>query len=323
MTDGIGATGTSHPLSPAQQSIWVSQQLHPDSPVYNLSEYVEILGAIDIQLFEKALRLVVEQVDALHLRFLETDEGIRQEADPNVEWFMDFVDVSREPNPRHSAEVWMTEDIARVTNTFESPLFKYVLFRAAPDRYFWYVCYHHLVADGSSGALIARRVAECYSTLASGQTPEDWKQSWIDVILKGEMEYRSSDKFKDDQQYWTERLAGCPPPTTLAGKPPALASGFVRTSEYLAASDAAALAASAQSAQVRLSAMLISATAIYLHRMTGQSELTLGIPVTARVGRDARRAAGMCSNILPLRLVIEPNAGLVATPTLSNGGHPS
>ncbi len=71
MTDGIGATGTSHPLSPAQQSIWVSQQLHPDSPVFNLSEYVEILGAIDIQLFEKALRLVVEQVDALHLRFLD------------------------------------------------------------------------------------------------------------------------------------------------------------------------------------------------------------------------------------------------------------
>ncbi|NJL85993.1 MAG: hypothetical protein HC886_08430 [Leptolyngbyaceae cyanobacterium SM1_1_3] len=47
------------PLSAAQQGIWLGQQLHPHSPIYNTAECLEICGSLDVSLFERSLRQMV------------------------------------------------------------------------------------------------------------------------------------------------------------------------------------------------------------------------------------------------------------------------
>ncbi|WP_263078084.1 condensation domain-containing protein [Endozoicomonas sp. Mp262] len=42
------------PLTQAQQGIWLGQQLHGQSPLYNTGECLEIHGNLDVSLFEKA-----------------------------------------------------------------------------------------------------------------------------------------------------------------------------------------------------------------------------------------------------------------------------
>ena len=42
------------PLSVAQLGIWVAQMLDPRSPVYNIAEYIEILGPVELEVFRKA-----------------------------------------------------------------------------------------------------------------------------------------------------------------------------------------------------------------------------------------------------------------------------
>ena len=46
-----------------------------------------------------------------------------------------------------------------------------------------------------------------------------------------------------------------------------------------------------------------AATAIFLHRMSGEADLMFGLPVSGRLG-GARRVPGMVSNVLPLRFSI-------------------
>jgi 3-oxoacyl-[acyl-carrier-protein] synthase III len=43
------------------------QRLHPESPIYNVAEYPEIHGDLNLEIFESALRHVISQVDAFHL----------------------------------------------------------------------------------------------------------------------------------------------------------------------------------------------------------------------------------------------------------------
>ena len=144
----MSVTGTElvklRPLSSAQSSIWFAQMLDPHSPIYNIGEYLEILGPIDPQLFETALRQVVAECDALRLRVVETDEGPRQYIDADPDWSMPFFDVSGEADPCAVAERWMHEDMARVVDLTRGPLFGYALFRAATNRFFWYArCTDH------------------------------------------------------------------------------------------------------------------------------------------------------------------------------------
>ena len=66
------------PLSDAQLGIWFAQTIDPSNPAYNLAEYLEIDGPIDATLFETALRQVVNETEALCVRFVSGADGPRQ-----------------------------------------------------------------------------------------------------------------------------------------------------------------------------------------------------------------------------------------------------
>src|SRR5882724_5774168 len=80
------------PLSDAQLGIWFAQSIDPSSPAYNLAEYLEIDGSIDPTLFETALRQVVNETEALRVRFVDGADGPRQVICPPPDWSMSFVD---------------------------------------------------------------------------------------------------------------------------------------------------------------------------------------------------------------------------------------
>lgn len=101
------------PLTGAQAGIWYAQRLDPQNPIYNTAEYVEINGPIDHELFEQALRRVIEDADTLHARFGEDDDGPWQVIDPSSDFPLHFVDVSAKKEPRKAAEAWMKDDLAR------------------------------------------------------------------------------------------------------------------------------------------------------------------------------------------------------------------
>jgi iron complex outermembrane receptor protein len=52
-------------LNNAQLSIWIAQQLDPDNPVYNVTEYYDIKGEFDAGLFSEALAVALRQISVL------------------------------------------------------------------------------------------------------------------------------------------------------------------------------------------------------------------------------------------------------------------
>ena len=63
-------------LTAAQLGIWYAQQLQPASPAYNIGEYLEIRGSLDLELFELALRQALNEVEVIHLRFWREREAV-------------------------------------------------------------------------------------------------------------------------------------------------------------------------------------------------------------------------------------------------------
>ncbi len=97
---GVEKGIVSYPLSAAQREIWFAQQIDPSSPAYNIGEYLEIEGSLDVALFERALRQVVAETGALHVDIIEHADGPRQvirDASRMVD--AASVDVSAEADP--------------------------------------------------------------------------------------------------------------------------------------------------------------------------------------------------------------------------------
>ncbi|MFJ2810852.1 amino acid adenylation domain-containing protein [Kitasatospora sp. NPDC087271] len=300
------------PLSSAQSGIWFAHHLRPGSPVYNTGEYVDIPGPIDPELFETAVRRVVDETESLRVRLTDGGEGPRQVVTPSPDWSMDHVDLTSTPDPLRAAERWMRADLSTPVGLTRDPLFRQALFAVAPDRFLWYQRVHHIVVDGFSMSLIARRVAKTYTGLVEGGGGARPAFGPLSLLLAHDAAYHASEQPGQDRAFWAARLAGRPDPVSLASRSAAASDGFLRRTSTLDAPTVAALRRAARPAGASWPTAFTAAVAAYLHRLSGERDIVLSMPVTGRTGSSVQAVPGMVANVVPLRLRVHPEQGLSA-----------
>ncbi|MEV5904035.1 condensation domain-containing protein [Streptomyces sp. NPDC052127] len=302
--------GDSLPLTAAQREIWLAEQSsRTPIPGYRVGECLEIHGPVDRELFETALRRVVGEVDALHVTFVDGGEGPRQVLRESWDWAPAHLDLSGEPDPRAAAVEWMERDLLRPLDLARDPLFGHALIKASPTEYLWYLNYHHVVLDAISSSMLRQRVGEVYSVLAVGGAVPPCPFGSLRDLVDSDAAYRASTDFAADRAYWTERFADLPAPTRLTDACATDPHRALRLAGERELRRPDALRAAAGRSGVRWSRLVVAATALYAHRLTGNQDVVLALPVTARRGadRDLTAVPGTTSNVVPLRLVVRPD----------------
>ncbi|MWV46109.1 amino acid adenylation domain-containing protein [Paenibacillus sp. HJL G12] len=292
------------PLSGAQAGIWFAQQLNPDNPIFNTAECVDIHGPLDPVRFETALRQAVTEAEALHVRFGEEAGEPWQMVVPDGDWTLHVIDVSGEEEPDESARAWMKHDLAQPVDLCCGPIFTEALFKLGPERFYWYQRIHHIAVDGYGAALLARRAAHHYTALADGPPNSTGTFGSLRSILDEDAAYRSSEQMDRDREFWRQRFSDGLEAVSLGGHAQRTARSFVRRSAQLP--DAVAAAESGAS----WPEVLVATMAIYMHRLTSEPEVILGLPVMCRLGSAAMRVPGMVMNLLPLRVSVRSDMSL-------------
>jgi len=299
-----GAPGL--PLTAAQLGVWFAQQLDRDNASYNMGGYVEIRGPIEPGLFEAALRQAIRETQCLGVRFEVTAGEPRQVLAARSGRPLEVVDVSAAADPRRDALAWMAADLARPVDLHSGQLLCSVLFRAGPDLSIWYSRIHHVLIDGYGISLFTRRVGEIYTAKLSGRSAGRPAFGSLADLLRDEAAYRASTDYERDRKYWSARSRDLPTPPSLATRPPLAQPGsrVLRESMDLPAPLMAGLQQAARRSGLTWTSLLIAAVAAYLHRLTGQTDLVLGLPVTGRGSQIAMRTPAMTAKVLPLRLTV-------------------
>ncbi|MET9440754.1 amino acid adenylation domain-containing protein [Streptomyces sp. NPDC006610] len=299
------------PMSGAQEGLWYAGRLASDSAAYNTAEAVEIHGALDVGLFETALRRTVGEADTFALRFLDTDDGprCRRAADPD-DWTLHPIDVSDADDPEGAAWERVRAELATPVDLDKGPLFSHTLITLAPDRRLWLLRAHHILLDGYSYKLLGRRLADTYNALAEGREPAPAVFAPVGRLQAEEAAYLASERCARDRAYWSRRLAGLPEPARLTRRTAAPVAPFLRRTAELDGADAQALSDAAARLGVTRTDLLTAAVAAYLHRMTGAEDLVLGMATMSRLGSAALRTPGTASDILPLRVAAGPGTAV-------------
>lgn len=299
------------PLTSAQMGMWLGSKLASRDANLNLAEAIDIRGPLSPELFLAALRIASREAETVRLRFIDTPQGPRQQLLPEFLGQFPVVDFSGESDPRHAADRWMAADYTQKQDLASGQLWLCALLRLAPDHHVWYHRAHHIVLDGYGGGLMARRVADVYNALSRGQPlPETSALAPLSVLWEEDSHYRTSQRALRDRKYWMEQFHDRPSPFTLAQGRSVNVGGLLRRTVYYPAARVNALREMALQHDGTLPQILIAATAAYLYRMTGVSDLVVGVPVTARYTDRMRRTPGMAANALPLRLAMRPDLPL-------------
>ncbi|MFE5591004.1 amino acid adenylation domain-containing protein [Streptomyces sp. NPDC056549] len=308
------------PLSVAQRDIWTAHALDPTGVKYNVAECREINGPVDPELMAAAWHQLVEEADFLRIRRFEDDgEQVWQLLDPDAGTrTLPYTDVSAADDPE--GEAWRLID-ALITAPFDltdQPPVRCALLKLGEERYFYFYGFHHLVVDGVGVSMALARLVELYEQAVAG---EPWGPSpfgSLAELLAEDEEYRRSDEAAAERAAWREHLSGAPDaPAGLVrgtGRAQAAHGGlpFARRSVRISPADADRLRTVARGERASWSVLLVALFTAYLHRVTGQTELMIALPVTGRTSRLARSTPGMSSNVVPLRLRVGPGDSLGA-----------
>jgi len=295
------------PLSTAQSEVWLAQQMAPTEILFNVGGYVEIFGAVDPEVFTAALRKALEEAGSPLSRFCETRAGVRQLPGDARDVTILSLDLTGEADPQAAALAWMEADYRKPFIFSEGPLCRFALLHLGGDRVLWYSAYHHLVTDFFGAQMLNQRAADLYDAASSGRAePLATLTPWPEA-LREELEYDDSDRFQRDRLYWSERLRNLPDPATLSGRLPEWPKSTVSVRACLRGATIRGLEELGGSSGASLAAVLFSAAALYLWRVTGERDLVLGMPVDARTSIRLRRSTAFLSNIVPLRLTVDPS----------------
>ncbi|MFF3457797.1 amino acid adenylation domain-containing protein [Streptomyces sp. NPDC002730] len=296
-SDRTPATGI--PVTGAQTGVWLAQQIEPDSSAYNIAFFLELRGDTDLDRLAASVRRAIEEAECLHVRISPEGGGARQTPSP-LPVDVTLVDLRGELDPDAAASAWMDADRSRPVDLADSPLFAQALLRLGQDRVLWYQRYHHIVLDGTGVALISRRAGDIY-TAGEAAVTTDWALS---RLVDSDLAYRESELFRTDRAYWLNRLADRPEPVRLVERSSAPMTRRLRRTAELSLQRTSRLREASRGAGVRLSRLMVAAVAAYLHRVTGEQDLVLGLPVAARLDAESRDVPGMASNVLPLRVAV-------------------
>ncbi|MEE4419930.1 amino acid adenylation domain-containing protein [Streptomyces bugieae] len=291
---------TALPLTGAQSGIWFDERLSQGRLAYNMADYLDISGPLDAALLRRALETVLDEAECTRARFSETDGVPVQHVRPLGELPLRHLDLSGAADPVAEALRLFDEDLHRPFRLTGSLLFRLTLVRVAADRHLLHLAMHHLLADGYSRLAVYRRLSEVYGgPAADGSGLPGTPLPPLRVLLDAETAYLASPAVERDRLFWERHLPRDAEPTGLATGDPAPGTAFLRVTRTVDAAAAATLRAAAADAGVTWPTFAIAATAAYVAKATGNPEVLLTLPVTARQSALARTVPGMVANYLP------------------------
>ncbi|MDD7940431.1 amino acid adenylation domain-containing protein [Actinomycetospora lutea] len=305
-------------LTGAQLGIWNAQWLEPDSPHYLVGDVVEIDGerTLDVGALAESVRRTADEAETLHLRFHDTPDGPRQTLTDEPPAPPEVVDLRAEADPVAAAHAAVAAIRTRAAEAcrglVDRRLDSQTLLRLSDRAVWWVQLYHHVIIDGYSAAMMARRAAAHYTALVRGTEPPAPGFGAIADLVTADQEYRAGERFERDRAYWRDRLTPLPEPTGAARTASGAPQATVAASVVVPPATVARLKAAGERSATTWADVLIACFAAFLHRAHGESDVVIGMPLMCRVGKAALRTPAMAVNLLPLRVEVRGDDGLDA-----------
>ena len=306
--------GADLPLSFAQQRLWFLSQLEPGSPAYNMPFGLRLSGRLDVSALRGTFLAIVRRHESLRTVFRSAGGVPRQVVLPAGAAELPVIDLSALPPTERDSQLsaeaaaafWRPFDLER------GPLVRAQLFRLAADEHAVVFCLHHIVSDAWSMGILVREITVLYGAAIEGQGSPlpplpvqyadfaSWQRSW----LQGEALERQID-------FWKQSLAGAEPLALPIDRSAARSSSSWRPGQHwfsLPPDLTARLKELAQGNEATLFMVTLAALKTLLLRVSGQRDLSIGIPIANRTRMELEGLIGFFVNTLVLRTEIAREA---------------
>jgi amino acid adenylation domain-containing protein len=296
-------------LTGTQLLIWLSQQLHPNSPLYNNASNVEIPTEIQLEYFQTAFQALINASDALRTVFVEVDGYPQRHVIPELSYTIECLDFSHASTAE--LQTWLHQHNRKPFDLAER-LFDCVLIKTSEQAFVWYLKIHQIIADGFSFGLIFQYVSILYHCFLNKQEPDCFELPQFQDYVDYELDYQKSARYRKAEDYWTQKLAAKLDPISFYGRNPLTQTTQVQRVSYSLGQERSQRlkAIAAQHTEFGISDstslfnIFLAVLAAYLYRISGNRLISIGMPFHNRRSKRFKQTVGSFVQTVPLHIAI-------------------
>lgn len=306
------ASGPEAPASSAQQQMWVMHEASVDKATYIVSFAFRLQGQVDLAALESACRGLIERHDILRTEFFEVAGELRQRIVPLTGPFLEIVtpvDGSANGTPPPLQEQ-LRAAVRKPFDMRRAPLWRLQLFQAGNQDSFLVWSAHHAIVDEEAVRLIFQELTVLYQRASGGpQRPlPELKARYAD-FAEWEKKQNLLPCAEEHREFWRKQLDEAPWELALPTDHPRPSEGIAKGGQK-----EAAFSIELSQELIRLgreegcSPFLVGLAAYYvlLARLTGQTDIVIGTPVSGRHREEFQTLVGLFLNSIPVRCRTSP-----------------
>ncbi|MDJ0770842.1 MAG: amino acid adenylation domain-containing protein [Ilumatobacter sp.] len=319
--DGLGVVtdavpGEPRPLSPSQRRMWFMQQLDPATAAYNLVGAIRVRGDVDVAAFELALTRLVEQHPGLRTCVVDVDgepmAAVRDPA-PIAIPLIELADGADDPLGAVRAAVRRLS--RRPFDLGVAPLFRFARFRLADDDHVIGVVIHHLIADQWALGVLVTEVGRLYAEITAADEPDGEAITAVPGLEPHAVEHGSvlAERRVDDQlRFWRRQLDGVGAIELPTDRPRHDWSSDGGGSVTLEISDELRRKVDEVVVAQHVSEFMVylAALQVLVHRITGDEDVPIGVPIANRHWLDSETLVTSLVNTVVMRTHLAGATGL-------------
>jgi len=294
------------PATESQTEIWASCIIGDAdaSCAFNECFTLVLTGDLNKDAMFRALQDVVNMHQALKMTF--SADGANICVFKTITLNVDFHDIaSRTPDQQDSYLKAHNKQYALTPfDLINGPLFKTSLFKLTEKEYHLTFAVHHIVCDGWSIGIMMQDLSRIYSAHTQGNYINPPKAPLFSDYAIAEIALSKTESFKETENYWIRQFDGSDHTMDIPVDfpRPAMRTYKSHREDYVMnstlANEVKKLGKSTGSSFVTT---LLAAFEVFLHQLTGQEDIIVGLPAAGQPATDNFRLVGHCVNLLALR----------------------
>jgi amino acid adenylation domain-containing protein/natural product biosynthesis luciferase-like monooxygenase protein/non-ribosomal peptide synthase protein (TIGR01720 family) len=193
-------------LGAAQEQIWRSYIIAPESAAFNDAALLAFKGPLSVERLTAALAHLVSRHDALRCRFHDRAGEARQEVSNAAVVVLEHLEA--EGLSQAELQERLSEQARRPFDLTSAPPIRFVLAKRGPEWRELLVVTHHVACDGWSLAILVDDFIAAYEALAEGRPPPSDSAPSLASFVNGEGARPTPRHMAALEAYWRGALAG-------------------------------------------------------------------------------------------------------------------
>ncbi|WDF02035.1 non-ribosomal peptide synthetase [Shouchella hunanensis] len=288
-------------LSPLQNSIYLANQL-TNSLAYNVTGIKKVSTEEKPENIESIFKQLIKRHPSLRTSFIVDEQGLQQKVEPYVNFQLDIIEML--PEVGSILDETINQEIRKYIRPFElakAPLFRVGYFKSKDDSEYAHIVVdmHHLVTDGASMGILFRD----YETIKKGGVLPVIRSNYSDFVVWNKSRMKEPNLLNQKKWWLSQYRDNIPKLNLITDKNRPSVNNYKGAKVYQSLNNdvISDLKLIAQRAETTPYVVMLSAFHALLSRLSGESEIVIGTPISGRNHIDFNDTVGMFVNTLPLR----------------------